>query len=84
MSPWTWWPSSWARTDSIWSGENSASKVSNRMIRRVRPRPTTAALAVRLFLDWSATKTPTAATPARRASARSRSRRLPSASGVSR
>ena len=53
-------------------------------MRRVRPSPTTAALAVRLLRDWSAIQTPMARTPARSASARSRAPSVASASGVRR
>src|SRR5271157_504408 len=46
----TWCPSSWARMASISSSVQCSSRVSERMIRRVEPRPVSAAFA---FLDFS-------------------------------
>ena len=61
----TWWPSSCARTASISSSVNFSSSVSERIMRRVLPRPISAALAFLLFSLSFHSKTPFTRVPAR-------------------
>ena len=65
------------------AGERTEQGVEEEM-RRVRPSPTTAAFAVRLLRDWSATQTPSTGTSARAATRSTRERSSPWGSGVRR